>query len=306
MDDEHEEKRYFDRVRRVFDMLDVRTAFTTPNELNEALSVLEKGPEEVSKDKYRTALKVRNAIIHPDTGQPVLLPLRVSMIVPMNLVLDTGMLVAKSTSSTIFSQWLNQTYNALHYYANRNATNHDSDTQRFAAYCGATYSSVAASLMVRHAAQVYNNPMLGRFAPFAAVAAADLLNISMMRQSEYRSGVNVYDQDGNCLGKSRRAGVFAVASCLASRILAAAPNHLVPPILMEKCKQQQWLIRNPRLRLPLLLIMVGGAIQFSVPITFGLFRQEARVHVKYLELQFQQRRNRNEEHISHVTYNKGV
>ncbi|RHZ39923.1 hypothetical protein DYB28_007865, partial [Aphanomyces astaci] len=40
---------------------------------------------------------------------------------------------------------LNQTYNALHYYANRNATNEDTSNQRIAAYVGATASSVAAS-----------------------------------------------------------------------------------------------------------------------------------------------------------------
>ncbi|KAF1777218.1 Tricarboxylate/iron carrier [Phytophthora cactorum] len=64
------------------------------------------------------------------------------MIVPMNMIMDGAMLLANSTKTTIFAQWLNQTYNALHYYANRNASNEDTAEQRLVAYVGATASSV--------------------------------------------------------------------------------------------------------------------------------------------------------------------
>ncbi|CAI5712791.1 unnamed protein product [Peronospora destructor] len=151
---------------------------------------------------------VTNAILHPDTGQPVFTPLRASMIVPMNMIMDGAMLLANSTRTTIVAQWFNQTYNALHYYANPNASNEDTTQQRLVAYVGATASSVGASLGIRRLVGRMKGdkwaPAAARMGPFAAVAAADLINMAVMRQSEYRNGVHVYDENGDHVGKSKR------------------------------------------------------------------------------------------------------
>jgi hypothetical protein len=106
-------------------------------------------------DALQAARKIVNAIIHPDTGarglklhacaarapltlvapvlrrlllfsarlgEKVFLPLRLSFIVPCNLMLDTLMMSARGSAQVVAAQTLNQTYNALHYRANRNAT----------------------------------------------------------------------------------------------------------------------------------------------------------------------------------------
>lgn len=232
------------------------------------------------------------------------------MIVPMNVIVDGGMLLAATTRQTVFAQWLNQSYNALHYYANRNASNEDTAEQRLAAYVGATASSVAASLGIRRWARTMQNvawqPVVARMGPFAAVAAADLLNLAVMRQSEYRQGVNVYDEHGDVIGKSKRAGALAVASCIAGRIFAAAPILIVPPLVMRRLETRPVLTRHPWLRVPLLLGLVGTAIQFSVPVTFGLFRQTAQVHLKYLEPELAAATRKDGELVDVVTYNKGI
>ncbi|DAZ94473.1 TPA: hypothetical protein N0F65_003509, partial [Lagenidium giganteum] len=280
---------YIGRMKKTFDMLDFRTAFTTEHALADAVRVVETAKDrnaQVDPVAYEHALKITRAILHPDTGEPVLLPLRVSMIVPMNMLVDCGMIMASTTRTTIFAQWMNQTYNALHYYANRNASNEDSAEQRIAAYIAATASSVAASLGIRRWAKTIRSPtiapVVARMGPFAAVAAADLLNLAIMRQSEYTKGVHVYDENGDWVGKSKRCGALAVSSCIAGRIFAAAPILIVPPLVIQRL-DKSLLARNPWMRVPLLLAMVGTAIQFSVPVTFGLFRQTAQVDVSYLE-----------------------
>ncbi|KUF89411.1 hypothetical protein AM588_10002322 [Phytophthora nicotianae] len=283
------EDTYFGRVRKTFYMLDFRTAFTTDHALQDAWQLVEahRRGETVDPDKLQHAQYVTHAILHPDTGAPVFTPLRASMIVPMNMIMDGAMLLANSTKTTIFAQWLNQTYNALHYYANRNASNEDTAEQRLVAYVGATASSVGASLGIRRLASRMTDvkwaPAVARMGPFAAVAAADLLNMAVMRQSEYLKGVHVYDENGDYVGKSRKCGALAVASTLFTR------------------PKTRWL------RVPTLLGLVGCAIQFSVPLTFGLFRQTAQLDCKYLEPELQHAmRKQDGQPVRVVTYNKGI
>lgn len=240
------------------------------------------------------------------TDKPVLLPLRVSMIVPMNVIMDGAMLLANSTRSTVFAQWLNQTYNALHYYANRNASNEDTTAQRAVAYVAATGSAVAASLGIRKWARGRGSPALARLGPFGAVAAADLLNLAVMRQSEYLKGVHVFNEDGEFVGKSRRCGALAVASCVAGRVFAAAPILILPPLVVARLERRPVLAGRPWLRVPLLLALVGTAIQFSVPLTFGLFRQTAQLDAALLEPELAAATRRDGRPVRLVTYNKGI
>ncbi|CAH0479245.1 unnamed protein product [Peronospora belbahrii] len=310
------EDTYIGRVRKTFYMLDFRTAFTTNQALQDAqdqVSAHRRG-ESVDPLKLKHAQYVTDAILHPDTGKPVIILLRASMIVPMNMIMDGAMLLANSTKTTIFAQWLNQTYNALHYYANRNASNQDTAKQRLAAYVGATASSVGASLGIRRLVEQMKGgkwtPAVARTGPFAAVAAADLINMAVMRQSEYRNGVYVYDENGDYVGKSKTCGALAVASCAAGRIFAAAPILLLPPLVISRIEKHSTLFTRQKtrwLRTPILLGLVGCAIQFSVPLTFGLFRQTAQLDSKYLEPSLKQaKRKQDSQPVRVVTYNKGI
>ncbi|ETV64637.1 hypothetical protein, variant [Aphanomyces astaci] len=306
-----DEATYWQRVKKTWEMLDFRTAFATAADVQAAKSVVwsaKNGAPIADETQYQAALHLTRAVLHPDTGDTVLFPLRVSMIVPMNLGLDCGMILASTTRSTIFWQWLNQTYNALHYYANRNATNEDTSNQRIAAYVGATASSVAASLSVRRWAKTHSNPMMLRLAPFAAVAAADILNLVVMRQSEFRRGVNIYDEQGEWVGLSKLCGVYAVSSCIGGRILAAAPILMGPPLIMQLLEARTTLFHGHRrrFRVPATLFLVGLLIQTSVPLTFGLFRQSAQVDTQYIETEFQGRVHANGHLMRTVTYNKGI
>ncbi len=42
--------------------------------------------------------------------------------------------------------------------------------------------------------------LIGRFVPFVAIAAANMVNIPLMRWEEWNNGIHVTDQDGNKLG----------------------------------------------------------------------------------------------------------
>ena len=97
----------------------------------------------------------------------------------------------KSVPAVIFWQLANQSFNAVVNYTNRNASVGVSNEQLATAYVGATSASVLTALGFNKL--VASSPALaagivGRFVPLIAVAAANCVNIPLMRQQEIRKG----------------------------------------------------------------------------------------------------------------------
>lgn len=142
-----EEGTYWARVQRIFSMMDIRTAFVTDAQVDDALNLLKSHEGKfIEPEQLEAARKIKDAVVHPDTGEKIFLPLRLSFLIPCNLVLDTLMLSARGLTQNVAAQWLNQTYNCLHYYANRNASNEEGVRKIVEAYAGATASSVGAAV----------------------------------------------------------------------------------------------------------------------------------------------------------------
>jgi hypothetical protein len=180
------------------------------------------------------------------------------------------MLASRTPATRILSQITNQTYNALHYRANANKSN-ETQTDRiiFASYLGSVASSVGTVLYIQK--KYIGNARMLRFAPFFAVAAADVLNLSIIRHNEFVQGIKVYNRETREeVGVSRLAGAAAVSSCIAGRVAAAAPILLVPAYINFSSH-----IKTAAL--------VATLILTSVPLTFGMFHLNASVNSRYLE-----------------------
>ena len=114
---------------------------------------------------------------------------------------------------------MNQSFNALVNYTNRNAKSEVSPTQLGVAYVSATTSALVTALGLKKFLEKRAGSLLQRYVPFAAVAAANCVNVPLMRQSELINGIEVFDENGNHVGESRVISitifcVFASASCL--------------------------------------------------------------------------------------------
>lgn len=82
------------------------------------------------------------------------------------------------------------------------------------------------------------SPLIGRFVPFAAVAAANCINIPLMRQRELKVGIPVTDENGTRLGESTNAAKQAITQVVISRILMAAPGMAIPPFIMNTLEKK--------------------------------------------------------------------
>lgn len=71
-----------------------------------------------------------------------------------------------------------------------------------------------------------------------------------MRQNELKSGIDVEDENGNVVGKSRLAAGYGITQVVFSRIVMAAPGMLILPVFMERLERRDWFKRLSILHAP--------------------------------------------------------
>ena len=111
--------------------------------------------------------------------------------------------------------------------------------------------------------------VLTRLVPFAAVASAGALNVFLMRGEEIRQGIDIFPtlseeekkrketegEEVKSLGKSRKAATLAVGETALSRVLNSTPIMVLPPLILVRLQETEWLKRRPRMVLPVNLGM---------------------------------------------------
>ena len=104
--------------------------------------------DEISE--LRTAQTVVANAVHPDTGEFIPWPMRLSSYIPLNIPINYGMIVAAPTPfNTILWQWINQTVNAALNYGNRNASSTYTTKDIAQSYMVACASSIVVALAIR-------------------------------------------------------------------------------------------------------------------------------------------------------------
>ncbi|KAM6347187.1 sideroflexin-2 isoform 1-T2 [Alca torda] len=233
------------RLKHFLNITDPRTVLVPEEELDRAKTLVEGCraglvPPGSSQEQLLYAKKLYDSAFHPDSGEKMNLIGRMSFQVPGGMALTGCMLqFYRTVPAVVFWQWMNQSFNAIVNYTNRNAASPISLRQISVAYVTATGTALATAVGLN----LYTKrapPLLARWVPFAAVAAANCVNIPMMRQQEIINGVTVTDGDNNELGCSRRAAVKGIAQVVVSRITMAAPG-------MSECGVGGW---GPDLGLP--------------------------------------------------------
>uniref|UniRef100_A0A182JLB7 Sidoreflexin n=1 Tax=Anopheles atroparvus TaxID=41427 RepID=A0A182JLB7_ANOAO len=308
----YDQSTYLNRAKHFLIVTNPLNAFATEAQLDRAARIVrdyragKPVPDVRSVDELWSAKYLYDSAFHPDTGEKMLLVGRMSAQVPMNMTITGCMMTFyKSTPAVIFWQWFNQSFNAVVNYTNRSGASPISQEQLLTSYCMATGGALVTALslnrLVRNAP-----PLVGRLVPLAAVAAANCINIPLMRIQEIRNGVTLLDKDGKELGQSVRAAKEGISAVTFSRILMAMPGMVFTPVLMNTLEKRGFLRRFPWANAPIQTLFCGLCLTFATPLCCALFSQKASISVDSLEEELRTKLRKEQPDLDVVYYNKGL
>eukprot|EP01138_Halocafeteria_seosinensis_P015326 gb/GECG01015642.1/.p1 GENE.gb/GECG01015642.1/~~gb/GECG01015642.1/.p1 ORF type:complete len:347 (+),score=30.88 gb/GECG01015642.1/:1-1041(+) len=317
---------YWGRFRHFLQVVNPLTLLNSQEKVYESRDFLKKwergelNPSEVTNKDLWEAKRIRDAAIHPDTGEIIPFYFRMSFFVPINIPIAAGMtLWGNTTPSQLFWQWTNQSYNAGMNYGNRNATLPVSPKDLAVSYVGAC--SIACGVAFgfgKWSNKIAESKRFGptvtkliqRFVPFTAVALAGAGNVAFMRYNNVRDGIRVYDEFRDEQGTSITAGRIATGQAALTRMVLPIPIILFPPYVLDLVKRSKMITnavaKNPRLNLPLELAVVAVCLTFALPAAIAVFPQESEVEATKLEPQYHNLKDREGKPIQKLYFNKGL
>lgn len=305
-----DQTQYWGRVKYFFTTTNPLNIFKSNSELEKCKEIVnnyKKGdriPDGWTLDDVYKAKDVVDSAYHPETGEKMIIFGRMSAQVPMNMLI-TGCMVTfyKTTPAVIFWQWFNQSFNALVNYTNRSGTSPMPLDQVAKSYVLATSGALVTALGLNKLVKRLPT-VAGRFVPFAAVAAANCINIPLMRIKELENGIEVYDENKNLLGESKSAARQGISAVVLSRILMSAPGMVITPVLMEAI-ERRGLLRNMKWApAPLQIAFCGVFLTFATPMCCALYPQVTPVSIDKLEPELQKSAEKFNSKIGY--YNKGL
>uniref|UniRef100_A0A672TFK3 Sideroflexin-5-like n=1 Tax=Sinocyclocheilus grahami TaxID=75366 RepID=A0A672TFK3_SINGR len=309
---------FLGRLRHFIDIIDPSTLFVTESRLKECIKLLDDFkqrnlPPGITDhqvnlghfDGYLFFWSLFTAIIHPDTGEKLFMPFRMS---GKSIERVVGLLLPNQTlASTVLWQWLNQSHNACVNYANRNATKPTPTSKFIQGYVGAVTSavSIAVGLNVLLEKSSKYNPatrlLIQRFIPFPAVASANICNVALMRHNELSEGIDVLDSNGNVVGSSRIAAKHALIETALTRVALPLPIFVLPPIIMAFLEKLPLMQAHRRMMLPVHSLVCLAVFGLSLPLAISLFPQMSEIEASHLEPEIAMATD-----CKVLTYNKGL
>lgn len=308
---------YFGRVRHCADISDPTMLLNSSKDIENAKRLIwdfKNGTIPAMTPQLWKSKKILDSTLHPDTGETVFLPFRMSSCVLSNLVVTAGMLTpGLGTAGTLFWQIANQLLNVAINISNANKS-HPLTTKQIATnYALAVSASCSVALGLNSivprlkSLQPNTRMILGRLVPFAAVVSAGVANVFLMRSEELKHGITVFDKNGDELGSSKKAALYAVGETAASRVINATPIMVLPPLMLVKLQKTRLLKGKSKFVETLVNIgLIFGTSLVALPFALAVFPQRRVLPTASMEEQFHGLKDKNGEEIVNVEFNRGI
>jgi hypothetical protein len=197
-------------------------------------------------------------------------------------------------------------------YGNRNATSLYTTEDILKSYAVAVGSSIVVALTIRKALSGWTKNLTGSklivansVSSFFACATAGYLNAHFMRRTELERGIDVLDDEGNNLGKSKVAAKKAVSQTANSRFFLAIPIF-IPPGILFAIERANLMPLNFYLRTTLEILAICFELYFAVPFAIGAYPQLGKVSLDEIEDEFKNLKNSKGDPIKEFIFNKGL
>jgi tricarboxylate carrier len=301
---------YMGRAQHFLSTTNPMNLFATPFQLQQAKETIEKyksgDATKLTEDEIWAAKHLYDSAYHPDTGELMFPPGRMSAQVPCNMLITGCMMTFyKSVPAVVFWQWFNQSFNAVVNYTNRSGDTPIPMSTLGTSYVAATGGALGTALGLNAMVKSLP-PLVGRFVPFAAVAAANVINIPLMRRSELENGITLMTESGEKVGNSKIAAKEGISMVVMSRILMAAPGMVLIPLVMNSLEMKGTFKRRPWLNAPLQISLLGLILTFATPLCCAIFKQQATIKPTALEPELQQKIKEMANPPELLYYNKGL
>uniref|UniRef100_A0A667Y802 Sideroflexin 2 n=1 Tax=Myripristis murdjan TaxID=586833 RepID=A0A667Y802_9TELE len=285
---------FMGRLKHFFNITDCRTVLLSDARLDEAKELVESCragsvPPGTTEEQLFYAKKLYDSAFHPDTGERMNLIGRMSFQVPGGMAITGFMLqFYRTVPAVVFWQWVNQSFNALVNYTNRNAA---SPISNKSLDLSVIVTSLPTHMGFRRGKSMYSRLWVCLF--------------SLCR--EILNGIAVTDENGNKLGHSRKAAIKGITQVVISRVTMAAPGMIILPIIMQRLEKHKFMQRITFLHAPLQVMMVGVFLIFMVPAACSLFPQNCSMAVSKLEPELRNSIvSQYGDKVQYVYFNKGL
>jgi tricarboxylate carrier len=306
----------------MFDVTNPLRMIVSTESLNKSKKLIEEynnqrkilGTKEISMplskaNELKEADKICKSVLHPDTGKPIFCIFRMSWFVPANLPIVFGLICTKQTwANIIFWQWLNQTYNAGWNFSNRNASAPFSNKDLGVAYGAAVGSSVSVACLARYLSNKFvkasgsltKQRLVNACVSTAAMSVAGFMNLFFIRQNELTKGIDVQNEKGETIGKSKLAAKKAVISSATTRSLLPLPQILIIPGLYAVLEGLRLMPKSKFGLIGADLMICAVNLVVALPLAIAAFTQNMQMPKKEVESELADKT------VENIYFNKGL
>lgn len=258
------------------------------------------------------AQRISGAALHPDSGDTIPQPFRMSGYVPFNGPICVAMVASQSTTALLFWSWVNQSQNALVNYFNRNASSEMSNETMMKSYGIAVGSALTVAFGLATFIQKRYDPVVAKklmsFVAFPSAIVASSINCYIVRSPEIDTGVSLVDSNGKDVlpgEKSFEAARRGVNSTTLSRAIVQAPVYFLPPVLIRTVFSG-FVAANPAMTVPLTTYLLLVSFGVGLPSTLAIFPQMSEIRPEEAEEKFHNLRDATGKLYEALYYNKGL